>query len=155
MTLCITDKLCPPFVSGTPNKPILGTISFQKDSITLAWRVERDDLRPIDGYNITIEAIRVKGPPGVADATKRVNRQISLDKRIETRQLRVTKVNCKPDPASGMGMDYCEHTVEEDVKPDTAYNVILCAGNEFDVVCDESEFALPSITAPTTIARKL
>ena len=67
------------------------------------------------------------------------------------RQYQVTKANCKPDLS---GINHCEHTVSEDVETGIAYNVILCAGNEFASVCDESGFTIPVIVTSTTRGRK-
>ena len=79
------------FHAGTPNQPKLGAITFNKGSITLSWTIGRDDLRPIEGYNITIETIQVKNRVSRSTST-RVNRQIGGDMRIETRRITVTEV---------------------------------------------------------------
>ena len=62
----------------------------------------------------------------------------------------VTKANCKTDLSSGRAVDHCEHTVDQTIERETAYNVIMCAGNEFASVCDESGFAIPVIVTATT-----
>ena len=142
---------------GIPNQPSLGTMTFYEKSITILWTVEKDELRPIEEYNITIESIQVGSPSSSSDrkprgtTTTRVNRQISQESRIKARQITVTNVDCK---SNASGIDYCEHTVEEDVMSGVAYNVKLCAGNEFKSVCDESGFAIPVIVTSTTIKRK-
>ncbi len=74
------------------------------------------------------------------------------DQRIETHQYTVTKANCKTNQSSGL--DHCEHTLDQTVETGTAYNVIMCAGNEFDSVCDESGFAIPVIVTAATRGRK-
>jgi hypothetical protein len=74
------------------------------------------------------------------------------DQRIETHRYTVTKANCKTDLSSRL--DHCEHTVDQTVVTGTAYNVIMCAGNEFASVCDESGFAIPVIVTATTRGRK-
>ena len=130
-------------------------MTFYERSITILWTIERDELRPIEAYIITIESIQVRPPSSDrmprGTTTTRVNRQINQDSRIKTRQVKVTNVNCK---SNASGIDYCEHTLEEDVASGTAYNVKFCAGNEFASMCDESGFAIPTIVTLTTIERK-
>ena len=86
----------------------------------------------------------------------RINRQAAngQDRRIERHQYTVTKFNCKADLSSGLTIDRCEHTVDHTIERGTAYNVVMCAGNEFASVCDESGFAIPVIVTATTRGRK-
>ena len=65
------------------------------------------------------------------------------DRKIKRHQYTVTKANCKTDLSSGHAIDHCEHMVDQTVEGGTAYNVIMCAGNEFASVCDESGRDLP------------
>ena len=126
--------------------------------------IERHEFRPIHEYDITIESIQVRSPPpSIRDrrttrsSPMRINRQATNgqgDRKIERHQYTVTKANCKTNLSSGHAIDHCEHTVDQTVERGTAYNVIMCAGNEFASVCDESGFAIPVIVTATTRGRK-
>ena len=149
--------------SGKPNQPSLGATTFTEGSITLSWTIQTHELRPIGEYDIMVESIRVRSSPPSAPSDRRttrsspirVNRQAAAngqDSRIERHEYIVTKANCKLDLSTGI--DHCEHTVDQNVETGRAYNVIMCAGNEFANVCDESGFGIPVIITPTTRGRK-
>ena len=150
--------------TGIPNQPSLGAITFTEEAITISWTIERHELGPIHEYDITIESIQVRSPPpSIRDSrtargsSVRINRQAANgqgDMKIKRHQYTVTKANCKTDLSSGRVVDHCEHTVDQTIKRETAYNVIMCAGNEFASVCDESGFAIPVIVTATTRGRK-
>ena len=147
-----------------PNQPSLGAITFTEEAITLSWTIERHELRSVHEYNITIESIQVRSPPpSIRDSRTarsspvRINRQAANgqgDRKIKRHQYTVTKANCKTDLSSERAVDNCEYTVDQTIERETAYNVIMCAGNEFASVCDESGFTIPVIVTATTRGRK-
>ena len=131
---------------GTPNVPRITRISFNEQSkgdISVTWKIETHELRPVDRY-ILMYSIR-ETKTGVSKPEQSDSGEID-SRMLGREQFNVTvhkeEVNCKLN-ATG---NHCKHIVklEEDFKTDTTHNAIVkvCAENEFGRACGDPQSAI-------------
>ena len=139
MCVCVSS---PP---GTPNQPSIGKVTFYRRNITVSWSIERDELRPVKSYTLTIAATDL----GKQNSSSRVTRQAVQDGGgTQVREVALTNVQCKFNPSSQE--DFCESAAKEEVKIGTAYNVTLCAVNEFSLSCEDYAEVIETLPAEVT-----
>lgn len=126
-------------------------MTFYRNDITISWTIEKDDLRPVKSYSLTIATTNVEEESTVAPGN-RVTRQDSQE--TEVREIQLRNIDCKFNPSTGE--DVCESTVQEDAKVGVVYNLTLCAENEFSSTCEnhvETVDTLPPLLRPEGINR--
>ena len=133
---------------GTPNTPSITRINFNEPSkgdVSVTWKIETHELRPVHRYVLIYSIIETKtgvSKPGETDSGEIDN----MDRMPERQQFNITisqaDVNCKLN-ATG---NHCKHIekLEGEFKTGTTHNVVVmvCAENEFGIACGEQMSAI-------------
>lgn len=149
--LSLFNIICYTRHTGTPNRPKIDKVTFNRGSIALSWTIERHELRPVQGYTITLQETEsetvVYKPRQRREGNSRKKEKEAEEEKARHVNLTNFHDNCRSVPLS---MDYkCEHTLQEKVDPGKMYNITLCAVNEFGTTCGHVREAADNLSAST------
>lgn len=144
---------------GVPNTPMVTGIAFNEKSdgdVSVTWRIETHELRPVHRYILLIQKTETKTDPskpkdnsnGDGNGQDGDRDENSDDDRISGKQqfnvtINEADVTCKLNETG----NHCKHILEEDAEVGTTYIVIVCAENEFGRTCGDPASSIP-VPAP-------
>lgn len=142
------DVLCVLYIIslGTPNTPRITGITFNEQSkgdISVIWKIKTHKLRPVHRYVLIYSITETEKDVSKTDDSD----SGEIENRMPGRQrFNVTipeaDVNCKLNATR----NNCKHIIklEGEFKTDITHNVVVmvCAENEFDLVCGEPASAI-------------